>query len=139
MDVAGVEDSEILVSKHRSDGSKDVAGIVELAFNRVLMFPDGEGSTRSANFPAVLDVVDFFVSEEGIFANVELLTLTRHYADGIMEHCFREISGGEGEEDFRMGVAALKDGERAHVIEVGMGDDNGVEILVFDEAKIGEC
>ena len=77
--------------------------------------------------------------EKGVARDVEFGGLTGHHVDGIVQEGFSESGASGGQVDGAGWVFTLSDGEGTDVIEMGVGNDNGVGGIELDflEARDG--
>ncbi len=77
--------------------------------------------------PAFFVPVEFPVAVEGVVGDAEFDAFALHDVDGVVQQGVHEFGGGGGHEDVRVRLVAHEHGQGAGVVEVGVGDKDGVD------------
>ena len=136
MDVPRIKDAFAATLDEHSGGPEDVAGIIkghpdpafEVDLERFFVVP---------SFPTLLCLLNASMGEEGILGDSQLHSLGLHDIDRVVEEGIRQGVGGGGEEDAGRGLVLHNHGKGSHVIEMGMGYDDGVHAVVGEVLVAG--
>lgn len=135
VDVAGVHHTFVVGLDGDADGAEDMACVVERGEDIAVRI-EVEGFLDVAFFKVFEDLIELVVFEERVFRDAVFHAFRLHDIDGVVEHGLCEVSRFRGEEDLGLRLLLEEDGKGADVIEVRVGDDDGVSGALFEEVVV---
>ena len=129
-EIAGEDERPVVGLETDHRGAEHVAGIVERKvhavgdLDRVAV---GDRLEEIGRLPRILDGVGGF--ELSLLPSIDLLDVPLLDVGGVLEHHGGQVGGGGRGEDRAVIPGADEGGQGTGVVDVGMGEDDGVDVL----------
>ena len=119
-------------------GLDKLDGDAFLAFASRALTAEGKRLTPRAGTPLIGGAIGLAMGEERIHHHAEFFALTRHDIHRVMQKRAADLRRRLGHEDARGRLASHQHGQRTHMIEVSVGENDRVELAIAERAEVRE-